>query len=169
MSLAKKFEIKESVSELRAYLRKHASISHRFRILLVFKEHEDSGISKRAVSELTGANHNTITKWRNIYIAEGIGAFFSDGRGKCGGKRKISAAVHAKIEAKLSDSENGLSGYRELQGWLKESLKEDYKYSTLVNYVKKHFGTKIKVARKRHVKQDKMAVEAFKKTSQISV
>ncbi len=39
------------------------------------------------------------------------------------------------------------------------------KYITLVKYTKRHFGTKIKVARKSHVKKDEEAVATFKKTS----
>jgi hypothetical protein len=39
------------------------------------------------------------------------------------------------------------------------------KYITLVKYAERHFGSKIKVARKSHVKKDEEAVVAFKKTS----
>jgi len=39
------------------------------------------------------------------------------------------------------------------------------KYITLVKYTERHFGSKIKVARKSHVKKDDLQVESFKKTS----
>jgi hypothetical protein len=39
------------------------------------------------------------------------------------------------------------------------------KYKTLYSYVRLNFDTKIKVARKSHVKKDEQAVEDFKKTS----
>jgi hypothetical protein len=38
------------------------------------------------------------------------------------------------------------------------------KYITLLKYAERHFGSKIKVARKSHVKKDDLRVESFKKT-----
>jgi hypothetical protein len=39
------------------------------------------------------------------------------------------------------------------------------KYITLVKYTQRHFGSKIKVARKGHVKKNDTEVDSFKKTS----
>ena len=49
------------------------------------------------------------------------------------------------------------------------NLKKQFKYNTLMKYSIKHFGSKIKVARKSHIKKDPEAVEAFKKISVKSV
>ncbi len=66
---------------------------------------------------------------------------------------------------KLKDPKNGIRGYTELLEWVRKELFKDMKYITLVKYTQRHFGSKIKVARKSHVKKDEEAVAAFKKTS----
>ena len=57
----------------------------------------------------------------------------------------------------------------ELLEWVKTELHKELKYITLVKYAERNFGSKIKVARKSHVKKDLDKVEAFKKTSVKSV
>jgi hypothetical protein len=47
-------------------------------------------------------------------------------------------------------------------------LNLEVEYSTLVKYAFRHFGTKIKVARKSHVKKDEDSVATFKKTLVVS-
>ncbi|MBA2611655.1 MAG: hypothetical protein H0U95_06785 [Bacteroidetes bacterium] len=168
MSLPKQIVIKESLSELKDLQRKSGElISKRLRILIEFKKYEKTGISKRAVSENTGINHNSITKWRTIYLNVGIGAFLKHGR--IGFKKSVIDIVsHKAIEKKLKDPKNGLRGYKELHQWVFKNLNLDIEYNTLVKYSMRHFGTKIKVARKSHVKKDEDAVTSFKKTLVIS-
>jgi hypothetical protein len=76
----------------------------------------------------------------------------------------INAEEHIAIEKKLQDPKNGIRGYTELLDWVKTELHKDMKYITLVKYTERHFGSKIKVARKSHVKKDQQAVDTFKKT-----
>jgi transposase len=168
MSLPKSIKIKESLSELKELQRKSGHlIAKRLRILIEFKKNEEFGISKRAVSENTGINHNSITKWRNIYLKQGIVAFLSHGR-KGFKKSVIDSVSHKAIEKKLKDPRNGLRGYKELQQWVSNALNLEVEYSTLVKYAIRHFGTKIKVARKSHVKKDEDSVATFKKTLVVS-
>ena len=168
MSLPKTIAIKESLPQLRELQRKSGHlIGKRLRILIEFKKNEETGISKRAVSEITGINHNSVTKWRNIYLREGIQALLKHGR-KGFKKSVIDVQAHKAIEKKLKDPRNGLRGYKELQQWVSETLNLDVAYNTLVKYAMRHFGTKIKVARKSHVKKDETMVEDFKKTLVVS-
>lgn len=168
MSLPKPIVIKESLAELKELQRKSGHlIAKRLRILIEFKKNEETGISKRAVSDNTGINHNSITKWRNIYLKNGIQAVLNHGR--IGFKKSvIDSQAHKAIEKKLKDPRNGLRGYKELQQWVSDNLNLDVEYSTLVKYAMRHFGTKIKVARKSHVKKDESAVSDFKKTLVVS-
>lgn len=53
----------------------------------------------------------------------------------------------------------------ELLDWIKNEFKKEIKYNTLLKYSIKNFGSKVKVARKSHIKKDEEAVKAFKKTS----
>jgi transposase len=164
MALPKLITIKESLKELKALQRNSGElISLRIRILIEFKKHEKNGISKRQASINTGISHNSITKWRSIYIKQGIEAFLNHGR-KGFKKSLVNHNAHLAIEKKLKDPRNGLRGYKELQEWIRSELKLDLEYSTVVKYAIRHFGTKIKVARKSHIKKDENLVNTFKKT-----
>ena len=157
--------IKESIKDLKVLQRGQGEIvSKRMRVLIELKKHEKTGISKRDLSDITGINHNSINKWRRMYIAGGVAPLLVHGR--IGFKKSlINAAEHKAIEKKLNDPKNGLRGYIELQDWLNNEFNKDFKYITVVKYAQRHFGSKIKVARKSHVKKDEALVDAFKKSS----
>jgi transposase len=166
MSNPKNIIIKESLKELRKMQSKYGElIGKRLLILIELKKHEKTGISKRNVSENTGINHNSVVKWRNIYINSGIAPFLVHGR-EGGNKPSIfTQTEHGQLEKKLADPKNGIRGYTELLAWVSETLKKDVLYISLLKYCERHFKTKIKVARKSHVKKDEQAVDTFKKTS----
>ena len=167
MTLPLVITVKETIKELRSLQRKNGElIGKRMLMLIEIKKHQDTGLSKRDLSKITGINHNSITKWRKIYNTDGIDSLLVHGRG--GFKISlITPEEHLLLEKKLNDPNNGIRGYVELLQWVKVELSKDVKYITLLKYVERHFGTKIKVARKSHVKKDDAAVEAFKNTSEI--
>lgn len=156
--------IKESIKELKALQRGLGELlSKRMQVLIELKKHEQAGISKRDLSAITGINHNSITKWRKMYMAEGISSLLTHGR--IGFKKSVFNAVeHKAIENQLNNPKNGLRGYIELQDWVNKKYNKDFKYITLVKYSQRHFGAKIKVARKSHIKKDELKVDSFKKT-----
>lgn len=157
--------VKEGTKELRLLQRKSGElIAKRLQMLIEIKKHEKTGISKRALSAIMGINHNSIVRWRKMYVKGGIDSLLKHNR--CGGFKKsvLSKDEHKKIESKLKDAKNGIRGYKELLEWVKTQLNKDMKYITLLKYTQRHFGTKIKTARKSHVKKDEKVVEAFKKT-----
>ena len=163
MPALKTIIIKESLKELKA-LQKGASapIIKRLSFLIVIKKNKQS-VSKRELSASLGIDANSVTNWKRIYEQEGINGILKDNRG--GFKPSlITAAEHKAIETKLKDPNNGIRGYNELLQWVKTELKKDLKYITLLKYAERNFGSKIKVARKSHVKKDENAAEAFKKT-----
>jgi transposase len=166
MSHPLQISVKETINELRALQRKQGSlISKRLLMLIEIKKAAEKGLSKRELSHITGINHNSIVKWRTVYNTSGIEPLLVHGRK--GGFRKsiFSKENHDKLEAKLNDPQNGIRGYVELLAWIKLELCMDVKYITLIKYCQRHFGSKIKVARKSHVQKDDEAVETFKKTS----
>lgn len=166
MSLPLQITVTQTIPELRKLQRSSGQlISKRLLMLIEIKRHEKMGISKRALSLITGINHNSIVKWRKLYNLSGIEPLLTHGR--VGGFKKsvISKEEHNKIEMKLNDPKNGIRGYTELLEWVNKELSKDMKYITLVKYAQRHFGSKIKVARKSHVKKDEEAVATFKKTS----
>ena len=157
--------IKESLAELRKLQRQQgALVGKRILLLIEIKKHEKVGISKRALSHITGINHNSVVKWRNIYLQSGIEPLLTHGR--VGGFKKsvFSQEEHKKIKTLLHNPKNGIRGYTELLAWVGKELSKEVKYITLVKYTERHFGSKIKVARKSHVKKDDAMVDTFKKT-----
>ena len=165
MALPLQITVKESIAELRKLQRNHgALINKRLLVLIEIKKHEKTGISKRDLSLLTGINHNSIVKWRKTYVEFGIKPLLTHGR--IGGFKKsvFNTAEHAQLEQILNNPKNGIRGYTELVNWVSKELSKEVKYITLVKYAERHFGSKIKVARKSHVKKDDSLVDTFKKT-----
>ena len=166
MALPFQITVKQTIPELRKLQRSHGElIGKRLLMLIEIRKHEKTGISKRELSRITGINHNSIVKWRKMYNVSGIETLLKHGR--VGGFKKsvVSKEEHEKIAMKLNDPTNGIRGYTELLEWVNKELSKDMKYITLVKYAQRHFGSKIKVARKSHVKKDPEAVTTFKKTS----
>ena len=164
MSNPKQIIIKESVIYLRKQLKKTSEFL-RPRLLMIIeqKKYESEGISKRALADIIGVNHNSIQNWRNLYSEGGINKLLSHNR--TGFKPSvISKEEHDSLNKILSDPFNGIQGYKELNEWFEDSFSRKIAYTTLAGYCIRNFSTKTKVARKSHVKKDEKARESFKKT-----
>lgn len=165
MSKPKQLIIKETLSELKM-IQKNSTplIAVRIRALIVMKENEDHGISKRDIAAQIGVNHNSVQTWRTMYEQGGIKMVQS--HNKTGFKPSVfTKEEHKAIESKLNDPKNGLQGYVELKAWIEEQFNKQLKYNTVLKYSIKNFGSKVKVARKSHINKDESAVDLFKKTS----
>ncbi len=169
MPALKKIEVKESITELKA-LQKGSSftIQKRLQMLLYIKKDTKGLVSKRKLSVSIGVNHTSITSWKRLYETKGINGLINDGR--IGFKPSVvSAETHNALEIKLTTPSNNIRGYKDLQEWTNTELSQDFKYITLLKYTQRHFGCKIKVARKSHIKKEEEAVSNFKKLwSQVS-
>lgn len=165
MAKAKIIHVKESSKELKQFQKNQPlSIIKRLNMLIELKKNGVNGLSKRQLAKLIGVDPNSIQKWRTIYVNEGIKGIVSHGR--IGFKPSlITKEEHKKIEQKLSQPKNALRGYKELMQWIKDEFGKELKYTTVVEYAKRHFGSKIKVARKSHILKDEVALATFKKTS----
>ena len=163
MSLALKIVIKESISELRSLMRNSIPmISTRINMLVQLKKH-DGCISRRKLALKIGVCAASIQTWRNIYLQGGLESLIS--HEKKGSVSKVFGAAEREfLDQILFDPTNGIQGYRELQRLISKHFGRKFAYVTLVEYCKRNFGTKIKVARKSHVKKDENAVSDFKKT-----
>ncbi len=165
MAIPKSLQIAESIAELKKLQKASIPmIANRIKALIEFKKNEKTGISKRAVADNTGVNHNSVQTWRKLYEQGGIGAILYYQK-QSGRPSDITKKEHLQIEKKLNDPKNGLRDYVELLNWMETEFKKTFKYNTVLKYSYRHFQSKIKVARKGHVKKDEQAVTAFKKTS----
>lgn len=164
MALPKQIIVKETLAELKALLKKASSIiAPRLRVLIEIKKHEEAGISKRALAHLVGVDPNSVQTWRTLYYEGGLEALRT--HGKTGFRPSVfTKEEHTSIENKLKNPTNGLRGYSELLNWTEHEFKKQIRYNTLMKYCIKNFGSKIKVARKSHIKKDQEVVVTFKKT-----
>lgn len=168
MANALKIVVKETLSELKKML-KSTSSHHtpKIRMLILIKESEID-LTKNELADKIGINHNSAQTWRKKYQSGGIKSLLSDGR--IGFKPSIiSKETHEQIRIKLHNPEGAFTSFRDLQQWVDANFAKGINYNSLRHYVKRHFGAKLKIARKSHVKKDKEAVQLFKKTSIKSV
>ena len=163
MSLPKEVIVKESLSELKELLRKSKPLFQaRLRMLLSIKNAKVP-LSKQALSKVVYCSATSIQTWRSIYLRGGITELLSHTT-TASRPSIFTLEEHAILEKKLRDPKNGLQGYKELHRWVSKHIKADIKENSLMVYCRQKFGTKIKVARKSHVKKDEEAVKTFKKT-----
>jgi transposase len=132
-------------------------------MLLEMQRAGEDGITKEELMRRVGVCGQSINNWRKAYREGGISQLLS--HKKTGFKPSVFSASE-KIElGKLANNpKNGIVGYVELKRWVKEQFDKDVKYITLVKFMRHNFQTKIKVARKSHIKKDVEAVEDLKKT-----
>jgi transposase len=165
MANSKNIIVKESEQELKNLMRQQPiHKKNRIQMLLILKKTQKS-LSKIELASLLKVNHNTAQKWRMFYFEKGIDGLLFDGR--VGFKpSKINDEIHQAIEKRLTSPKDAFTSYVDLISWIVANyIPEGINYHTVNKYVKRHFGAKLKVARKSHIKKDSNAVETFKKTS----
>lgn len=165
MAHAKILVIKETEKEIKNLLKNSIPfIGQRLRVLLIFKQNEQSGISKRDVAKLAGVDPNSVQNWRNLYLRTGIEGLMQ--HQKTGFKPSIfTIAEHNMLKEKLNDPQNGLQGYVELKNWIEKKSGKIFNYNTLLYYCIRNFKSSVKVARKSHIKKDENQGIVFKKIS----
>jgi len=161
MALPKIIVIKETEKEIKQFLKTSSPfIAQRLRVILILKQHESKGISKREASTLAGVCPGSIQKWRTLYLKEGIEGIMK--HNKIGYKPSVfTLAERARLEEKLKNPENNLRGYVELKEWIKQEFGKDILYRTVVNYCVTNFHSSVKVARKSHINKDIDKVDDF--------
>lgn len=165
MPSIKKIVIRETEKVIKKLLKEsNPFIGQRLRVLLILKQNEEEGISKREVAKLAGVDPNSVQNWRTLYTNAGIEGLMK--HQKTGFKPSVfDATDHQKLETKLNDSQNGLQGYVELKAWLEKETSKIFNYNTLLYYCIRNFKSSVKVARKSHAKKEQIEVDTFKKIS----
>jgi len=165
MANAKQMVIKETEKEIKNLIKKTIPfIGQRLRVLLILKQNEESGISKREVAKLAMVDPNSVQKWRALYLNAGIEGLMK--HQKTGFKPSVFNLIeHNKLETILNNPQNGLQGYVELKDWIEKESNKIFSYNTLLFYCIRNFGSSVKVARKSHFKKDEEKGDFFKKIS----
>jgi transposase len=165
MSKALNIPVKESLKELKILHKKASALQKpRLFMLIKMKENSKQGITKQQLMELVDASSQSIQTWRTNYKNGGLSLLLSH---KKGGYKKSSFNQKERIELEklMHNPQNNINGYKELQSWVKKEFKKEIKYNTLLKFMVNTFKTKVKVARKSHIKKDEELVSIFKKTS----
>ncbi|MCC6816328.1 MAG: hypothetical protein IT267_07955 [Saprospiraceae bacterium] len=166
MSYALFIPVKESMKELRNLLKiSSVMMQPRIKMLIEVRKSGEQGVSKRQLMDSIGVCSQSIHNWRTAYKTGGLKSLLTNKRKGNSGKPSVfTKAEHALIEKKLKDPKNGLAGYVELKQWIEKEFQKEVKYNTILKYAIKNFGSKVKVARKSHVKKNDELVNTFKKT-----
>lgn len=168
MASAKSITVKESIKQLYKLQRYCKPLFiPRLRMLIAIKQNEKA-LSKHALANLVGVNHNSIQRWRKMYELGGIDGLLSH-KDTASAPFMFSEQEREKILNKLSDPNGCIKGYKELLQWVEQEFDKKVKYNSLMVFCRKQYGTKIKVARRSHINKDEEKVEAFKKTLVVSV
>lgn len=163
MALPKEVIVIESTTELKQLLKKSKPLFQPRLRMLLFIKNSQKPLSKKELSKLVYCSATSIQTWRSLYLKGGISELLSHTT-TASRPSIFTSEEHSKLEQKLRDPKNGLQGYKELHRWVTKHIKTGVKENSLMVYCRQKFGTKIKVARKSHVKKDEEAVETFKKT-----
>ena len=155
--------IKESIEELKTLHRKEKSLKKKLRLLSLILTKEEKFLRRVDLAKFLGVNITTLNKWTDKYKELGLKGFLEISGG---GKRResVPVSIHEDIKNKLQDSTAPLQGYTDAVKWVEQEFGYQIKYHTLRAFMKRNFGTKLKVPRKSHYKKDEVAFEAFKKT-----
>ena len=167
MAFPKEVIVKESIKELNRLQKTSKPLFiARLRMLQVIKQ-SDKVLSKNTLAKLVGVNHNSIQKWRKMYLEGGLEGLLAH-KTTASAPFMFTKEEREKIYTKLSDPNGRIRGYKELLIWVEQELGKKVKYNSLMVFCRNQFGTKIKVARKSHIKKDEKAVTTFKKTLVVS-
>jgi transposase len=153
--------VKESPEELTNLLSKSSyAIKPRIKMLLAINQ---GIISTQDLVNKTKSNRNSILNWKTAYRLNGLQGLLEDSRG---GKRPaaINATQKNQLEKKLSNPKEGFTSYIQAVDWINETFGLKMNYHAVNKYLKRNFGTKLKVGRKTHINKDDNAAALFKKT-----
>lgn len=163
MAIRTIIKVAESTEDLKKLI-KNSSYKHKPRLKML--QHIASGvISTEDLVAKVKANKNSIASWKKRYATGGLEALLADNRG--GNHRPIiNEAQRKEVERKLSEPVGGFTSYKQVMEWINEHFSLEMSYHTVNQYLKRSFGTKLKVGRKSHVKKDAAAGAVFKKPAQ---
>lgn len=158
-------EIKEELSELNYLLKKQHTISRKVKIkmLLLLKEHEVDFKYPYQISDKLNYTRKTIASWVKLYNEGGVERMLTGNYVRVKEeKRTINKEISNSILSLLENPESTITSYVELQKWILDTYNLKLTYSTLYYHCRKHFKSRLKVARKSHHKKDEEAVAFFK-------
>jgi len=160
MAILLRITVKETKEELELLLKKLGdSAKPKLKMLLSIL----NGIeSTSELVSITKANRDSIRLWKNQYRDHGLQALIKENRG---GKRHgaLNDSQKQELLERLSAPKGGFTSYKAAMEWINETFNIQMNYHAVNIYLKRNFGTKLKVGRKSHINKDENATALFKK------
>lgn len=161
MSGISSIEIAESKEILQQMLQEQKNLRNQQRVQVLFLlKSEKMSISK--ISEVIGRHRGTVHKWLMTYRDHGLKKLLTE-RAKTGRPRKIPEWAVKSLEKQLGQPE-GFKSYTQIQRWLETTLGIEAAYRTVHELTRYRLKAKLKVGKRPYPGQDKVKIEAFKKT-----
>lgn len=164
MALLRIFTVKESKEDLENLRKTTKSHRVKTRILFLLLKQAHPIDSQKELATYLNVSESSLRRWAKVYSDSGLSAMLKISNG---GKRRmvITPDIHKGLEDKLKNSSDPLLGYNDAVAWVELHHGKRFKYNTLRTYMKRHFGSKLKIPRKSHYKKEDKAIAVFKKLS----
>ncbi len=158
--------IKESVDELRKSIGRTQNLKEKSKLKALLLVQSGEVSYQTELESRLKYTSKTIHVWLKTYELEGLASLISV---KSGGNRKsiVDVSAHEALLRQLDDPSTKMTSYVELLNWYQEHYNPEMKYSSLYSYCRRKLRSKLKVARKSHIKKDPKAEEVFKKATSV--
>ena len=156
-------DIAESAEQLESQLKTARSASQKERLQMIWWLKTQQVTQHQQLAERLGRDASTVTRWLQRYRQGGL-ADLLEVKVVPSQPPQITTEVLAGLQARLKTPE-GFGSYGEIIEWLKANYNLALTYATVYYWVHYRLKAKLKVPRPCADKQDKAAVELFKKTS----
>ena len=156
--------IAETEKDLKKMLSKQLKSKNRDRIKSLLYIKTKKYETREELSNALGYHIRTMERWLSKYKTAGIKAMLIPDV-LIRKSQIVTPQIHEALSKRVYDPQNGFSSYVEAQHWVKEKFGVEITYHWLRAYMINKFKTKIKQARKSHVKKDNQAIEVFLKTT----
>lgn len=157
-----KIVIEESAEALEKQLKHARTASQKERLQMLWWLKTEQVTEHHQLAHYLGRNPSTISRWRQKYRRGGYRELL-EVKTAPGQVPQMTSEVLAGLQQRLA-SETGFRSYGEIVSWLKTEYGLEMTYATVYSWVHYRLKAKLKVPRPQSAKQDKTAVEQFKKT-----
>jgi len=158
-----KIEIKESTQQLEKQVKTARTAGQKERLQMLWWLKSGQVRQHQQLAERLGRDSSTVTRWLQRYRQGGLTSLL-EVKVAPGQVPKITPEALVGLQAQLKAPE-GFSSYGEIVEWLKATYNLELTYATVYYWVHYRLKAKLKVPRPCAAKQDKTAVDLFKKTS----
>jgi len=154
--------IEESAEALEKQLKHARRASQKERLQMLWWLKTEQVTEHQQLAQRLGRDPSTISRWLQKYRRGGLSELL-EVKTAPGQVPQITSEALAGLQQRLT-SGTGFSSYGEIVSWLKTEYGLEMHYATVYYWVHYRLKAKLKVPRPQSAKQDKTAVEQFKKT-----